>query len=99
MSDVERADTRRSPARGAVLGCRAAELGGDRRDVVESLHHTYDVRVGAVLVDSEIQQVADRFVEARIRSFIPLFVRCFAATALRRRRAQHALVTAPPRAG
>jgi hypothetical protein len=60
-----------------------AELTGDLSGVVGSLHDTYDDRVGAEVVDSEIQRVADRFVSARIRAYVPLFVRRFAGAQLR----------------
>jgi hypothetical protein len=51
--------------------------------VVGSLHRAYDERVGATAVDTEIQQVADRFTGARIRAFVPLFVRRYAGARLR----------------
>ncbi|HEX2808196.1 MAG TPA: hypothetical protein VHN80_18695, partial [Kineosporiaceae bacterium] len=60
-----------------------AELTGDLRVVVGSLHETYDDRVGAAIVDSAIQQVADRFVGARIRAYVPLFVRRYVGAQLR----------------
>jgi len=60
-----------------------APLTGDLSVVVGSLHDKYDERVGAAVVETEIQQVADRFTEARIRSFVPLFVRRYAGARLR----------------
>jgi|NGEPerStandDraft_6_1074524.scaffolds.fasta_scaffold189159_1 hypothetical protein len=60
-----------------------APLTGDLSVVVGALHDTYDDRFGATVVDSEIQQVADRFADARIRSFVPLFVRRYASARLR----------------
>ena len=60
-----------------------AQLTGDLSVVVGSLHDQYDSRLGFAVVDSEIQQVADRFALARIRSFVPLFVRRFAGAKLR----------------
>jgi hypothetical protein len=46
--------------------------------VAGSLHEQYDPRLGSAVVDTEVQRVADRFVNARVRSFVPLFVRRFA---------------------
>ena len=60
-----------------------APLTGDLSAVVGSLHEKFDAPLGAVLVDSEIQEVADRFTDARIRAFVPLFVRRFAGANLR----------------
>jgi hypothetical protein len=60
-----------------------APLTGDLSVVVGSLHEKYDDPLGPVLVDSEIQQVADRFTHARIRAFVPLFVRRYAGKSLR----------------
>jgi hypothetical protein len=60
-----------------------APLTGDLSVVVGSLHEKYDDPLGPVLVDSEIQQIADRFTHARIRAFVPLFVRRFAGARLR----------------
>jgi len=60
-----------------------APLTGDLSDVVGSLHEKFDEPLGAVLVDSEIQQVADRFTHARIRAFVPLFVGRYAGANLR----------------
>jgi hypothetical protein len=51
--------------------------------VVGSLHRTYDERVGPTAVETEIQRVADRFTGARIRAFVPLFVRRYAGARLR----------------
>ena len=64
-----------------------ADLTGDLRVVVESLHETYDDQVGAAVVDHEIQEVADGFMSARIRAYIPLFVRRYAGARLRADRA------------
>jgi hypothetical protein len=60
-----------------------APLTGDLSVVVGSLHEKYDDPLGPVLVDSEIQQIADRFTHARIRAFVPLFVRRYAGANLR----------------
>ena len=52
------------------------------------MHEKFDEPLGPVLVDSEIQQVADRFTHARIRAFVPLFVRRYAGASLRDHSAQ-----------
>jgi hypothetical protein len=62
-----------------------ADLSGDLQAVVMSLHDQYDWQVGPVIVQAEIQQVADRFTGARIRSYVPLFVRRFSGKRLRDR--------------
>jgi hypothetical protein len=76
--DIRRLSEPISPPAGAH-----AELTGDLKVVVGSLHDTYDDLVGAAVVDSEIQTVADRFVGARIRAYVPLFVRRYAGARLR----------------
>ena len=60
-----------------------ARLAGDLSVVAGSLHEQYDPRLGPAVVDTEVQRVADRFVNARVRSFVPLFVRRFAGAKLR----------------
>jgi len=82
-SDIRKPSGQPSPS-GAVH----AELTGDLSAVVGSLHNAYDDRVGATVVDAEVQQVADRFTGARIRAFVPLFVRRYAGARLRTRQAQ-----------
>jgi hypothetical protein len=83
MTPTERVDTPRSSAEASTPERPHAELTGDLSIVVETLHETYDDRVGAAVVDTEIQQVADRFADATIRSFVPLFVRRYAGAKLR----------------
>ena len=78
MTPSERGETA-----GPAAPTAHADLTGDLEPVVGSLHETYDARVGAAVVDSEIQQVADRFVGARIRAYVPLFVRRYAGARLR----------------
>jgi hypothetical protein len=67
----------------SAQGGEASHLAGDLNVVVGSLHDQYDDSLGAGIVDSEIQRVADRFADARIRSFVPLFVRRYASAKLR----------------
>jgi hypothetical protein len=67
----------------SAAGGEAGHLAGDLSVVVGSLHEKYDDSLGARIVDSEIRQVADRFADARIRSFVPLFVQRYASAKLR----------------
>ena len=53
------------------------------------MHDKFDDQVGAEAVETEVQQVADRFSQARIRMYVPLFVRRFAGHALRERSGEH----------
>jgi len=53
------------------------------------MHEQFDHHVGTEAVDTEVQQVADRFAHARIRLYVPLFVRRFAGHALRERSGAH----------
>ena len=62
-----------------------ADLSGDLYTAVQSLHRQFDEQVGAAAVEAEIQHVADRFTDARIRTYVPLFVRRFAGHELRGR--------------
>jgi hypothetical protein len=61
----------------------AAPAAGELTVVIGSLHQTYDERWGAAVVDTEIQRVAELFSEARIRSFVPLFVQPYVGAMLR----------------
>ena len=70
-------DTERSSAE--LFAAPHAELAADLNMVAGSLHEQYDSRLGVAVVDTEIQLVADRFTDAKIRSFVPLFVRRYAA--------------------
>lgn len=90
-------DARRPTEQAPPCGAAHAELTGDLSVVVGSLHRTYDERVGATVVQTEIQQIADRFTDARIRAFVPLFVRRYAGARLRTLQAtpQPATGTAP----
>jgi len=83
MTPSPRADARRPTGQASPPGPAHAELNGDLSVVVGSLHRAYDERVGATVVQAEIQQVADRFAGARIRAFVPLFVRRYAGARLR----------------
>ena len=84
---IEGLHTPRSSVDSPTAGSHAP-LTGDLSDVVGSLHEKFDEPLGPVLVDSEIQQVADRFTHARIRAFVPLFVRRYAGASLRDHSAQ-----------
>ena len=83
MTPSPRADTRGPTPQASTAEAAHAELNGDLSVVVGSLHRAYDQRVGATAVQAEIQQVADGFIGARIRAFVPLFVRRYAGARLR----------------
>lgn len=70
-------DTQRLSAE--LLAAPPTGLAADLNMVAGSLHEQYDSRLGVAVVDTEIQLVADRFTDAKIRSFVPLFVRRYAA--------------------
>jgi hypothetical protein len=57
-------------------------LNPDLTDVARSLHEQYDSRLGAAVVKTRTQLVADRFANARLRHFTPLFVRRYAGADL-----------------
>jgi hypothetical protein len=84
-------DTASSPAPATAQPLGSPDVHGRPRDalntdltaVATSLHEQYDVRLGADAVDAEIRLAADRFANARIRAFVPLFVRRFAGKGLR----------------
>jgi len=52
------------------------------RDVAAGLHAEFDDRLGAVAVDRALDEVAGRFAEAPVRSFVPLLVHRYARHAL-----------------
>jgi hypothetical protein len=83
MASTESVDFTESSAEVSTAEHPHAQLTGDLSVVVGSLHEKYDERVGAEVVETEIQQVADWFTDARIRSFVPLFVRRYAGARLR----------------
>jgi len=60
------------------------------------MHDQFDDQVGTQAVESEVQQVADRFAQARIRMYVPLFVRRFAGHALRERSGSRAKTDRSP---
>ena len=82
MTPSPRTDSRRLTEHALPSEAAHAELTGDLRVVVESLHRTYDQRVGASAVQGEVQQVADRFTSATVRAFVPLLVLRYAAARL-----------------
>ena len=76
-------DARRAPPEASVPTGPHADLTGDLSIVVGSLHEQYDSRLGAAVVDTEIQLIADRFTTAKVRAFVPLFVRRYAGARFR----------------
>ncbi len=65
-----------SSARGSDAPTSA--MSGDLTAVAGSLHREFDGRLGSARVDTEIHRVADRFADATVRAFVPLFVRRYA---------------------
>ena len=84
MTPSEPSGTRRSSSRVAAPHGSHADLTGDLSGVVKALHEQFDPHVDATVVDAEIRLVADRFADARIRSFVPLFVRRYTSEKLNR---------------
>lgn len=87
MTPTEYAESRTASVVASAPGGRHADLAGDLSGVVGSLHAQYDDLVGAAVVGTEIQRVADRFTDARVRAFVPLFVRRYVEELLRDRSA------------
>jgi hypothetical protein len=71
------------PPRSAAPGSPRPALDPDLAAVASSLHQQYDANLGPQRVDTEIRLVADRFSTAKIRAFVPLFVRRYAGANLR----------------
>jgi hypothetical protein len=82
MTPSERSGPERPPHASAPDGPHR-RLAGDLSVVAGSLHEQYDPRLGSAVVDCEVARVADSFADARVRSFVPLFVRRFAGAKLR----------------
>jgi hypothetical protein len=53
------------------------------RDVAEQLHRDFDPITGAETVDRVLDEVAARFADARVRTFLPLLVHRYARSDLR----------------
>ena len=52
------------------------------RDVAARLHAEFDAELTAATVDAALDEVAARFAEAPVRSFVPLLVHRYARTRL-----------------
>ena len=52
------------------------------RDVAARLHAEFDAELTATTVDAALDEVAARFAEAPVRSFVPLLVHRYARTRL-----------------
>jgi hypothetical protein len=52
------------------------------RDVAARLHAEFDADLTEATVDAALDEVAARFAEARVRSFVPLLVHRYARTRL-----------------
>jgi hypothetical protein len=57
----------------------------DLADVARAVHEEFDSRVEPRIVDECLQEVASRFTDARVRSFVPLLVRRYTIDALKAR--------------
>ena len=55
----------------------------DFREVAAQLHRDFDLLAGAEVVDRVLDEVAARFVNARVRTFLPLLVHRYASSDLR----------------
>jgi hypothetical protein len=55
----------------------------DFREVAAQLHRDFDLLTGAEVVDRVLDEVAARFVDARVRTFLPLLVHRYARSDLR----------------
>jgi len=55
----------------------------DFREVAVQLHRDFDLLTGAEVVDRVLDEVAARFVDARVRTFLPLLVHRYARSDLR----------------
>lgn len=53
------------------------------RAVASQLHHDFDHLAGAAVVDRVLDEVAARFSEARVRTYLPLLVHRYAKSELR----------------
>jgi hypothetical protein len=80
----------------ALAGVReeATELGA----VSRMLHEEFDERLDPADVDECLHRVAERFVDARIRTYVPLLVRRYAREELRERATLIGPVSPPPSA-
>ncbi|HET7660747.1 MAG TPA: hypothetical protein VFK66_10195 [Oryzihumus sp.] len=55
----------------------------DFREVAAQLHRDFDLLTGAEVVDRILDEVAGRFADARVRTFLPLLVHRYARSDLR----------------
>ena len=55
----------------------------DFRQVATQLHRDFDLLTGAEAVDRVLDEVAARFADARVRTFLPLLVHRYARSDLR----------------
>ncbi|HET7659810.1 MAG TPA: hypothetical protein VFK66_05410 [Oryzihumus sp.] len=59
------------------------ELRTDLHEIAAQLHQDFDDLIGAEVVDRVLDEVAARFVDARVRTFLPLLVHRYARSDLR----------------
>jgi len=72
----------RGPRNVAPRNDSGTALSLDLAHVARSLHEEYDQRLGSDLVESEIELVAAKFDDARVRGFVPLLVHRYTEQAL-----------------
>jgi len=63
----------------------APALDGDLAEVARAVHEEFDARLEPRVVDECFREVAARFDDARVRSFVPLLVRRYTRDALQTR--------------
>jgi hypothetical protein len=64
------------------------KINGDLYDVAREVHQEFDGLLDPKAVDECLDRVASRFVDAKVRSFVPLLVRRYVSYELHERVAQ-----------
>jgi hypothetical protein len=61
------------------------KINGDLRDVVHGVHQEFDELLDPRTVDECLERVAAKFVDAKVRAFVPLLVRRYVKDELQER--------------
>jgi hypothetical protein len=61
------------------------KINGDLTDVAHGVHQEFDELLGPEAVDECLDRVAAKFVDAKVRAFVPLLVRRYVRAELRKR--------------
>jgi hypothetical protein len=61
------------------------KLNGDLQDVVHGVHQEFDEHLDPRAVDECLDRIAEKFVNAKVRAFVPLLVRRYASDELHKR--------------